>query len=226
MVGGIGPESTVDYYRLLLARFGERGAGRPHILINSIDVNRVLDLAGLDDPAKLTAYLHEAVDALTRAGAALAFFAANTPHVVFDQVQRRASIPLVSIVIATCQAARATKLGRLGLLGTRFTMEGRFYPDVFTAAGLTVVVPPPADREYVHEKYVSELVPGRFLADTRAGFMEVIERMRQRDGIDGLILGGTELPLLLREVAPPVPFLDTTRIHVDAVVDAAASMAT
>jgi aspartate racemase len=218
MVGGIGPESTVDYYRLLLARFREHGAKTPHILINSIDVARLLELARFEDGAELTEYLLEAVETLTRAGADLAFFAANTPHIVFEEVQRRASIRLVSIVLATCKAAQSLNLRRVGLLGTQFTMQGRFYPDVFATAGITVVVPQASDQVYVHEKYVNELVAGKFLAETRAEFVAAIERMRQRGGIEGLILGGTELPLLLREVTQPVPFLDTTRIHVDAVV--------
>ena len=223
MVGGIGPESTVDYYRLLLARFREHGTNVPNILINSIDVARLLELARSDDPAKLIEYLLQAVEALARAGADLAFFAANTPHLVFDEVQRRAPLQLVSIVQATCEAAQSLDVTCVGLLGTRFTMQGQFYADVFAARGITIVVPQASDLEYVHGKYVNELVAGKFLAETRAGFSTVIERMRQRDGIEGLILGGTELPLLLREVTQAVPFLDTTKIHVDAVVGLAVS---
>lgn len=223
MVGGIGPESTIDYYRLLLARFREQGANIPNILINSIDVARVLELAGFEDGAELTEYMLQAVETLARAGADLAFFASNTPHIVFDEVQRRAPIRLVSIVLATCKATQSLNLRRVGLLGTRFTMRGRSYPDVFAPAGITVVVPQASDQAYVHEKYINELVPGKFLPETRAGFVAIIERMRQSDGIEGLILGGTELPLLLREVTQSVPFLDTTRIHVDAVVGLALS---
>jgi aspartate racemase len=223
MVGGIGPESTVDYYRLLLASFREHGTNVPNILINSIDVVRLLELAGDDEPGALTEYLLHAVEALARAGANLAFFAANTPHLVFDEVQRRTPLQLVSIVQATCEAAQSLDVARVGLLGTRFTMQAQFYADVFATRGITVVVPQASEQAYVHEKYVNELVAGKFHAETRAGFSTVIERMRQRDGIEGLILGGTELPLLLREVTPPVPFLDTTRIHVDAVVRLAVS---
>lgn len=223
MVGGIGPESTVDYYRLLLARFREHGTNVPDILINSIDVARLLELARFDDRTELTDYLLHAVEALARAGADLAFFAANTPHVVFDEVQRRAPTPLVSIVLATREAAQALGVRRVGLLGTRFTMQGRFYLDAFATHGITVVVPETSDLAYVHEKYVNELVAGKFLAETRAGFLAVIERMCERDGIEAVILGGTELPLLLREATRSVPFLDTTRIHVDAVVALAAS---
>jgi aspartate racemase len=222
MVGGIGPESTVDYYRLILKRLREQaGAQAPGVFINSVNVERLLELAAQDDPTDLVTYLADAVGALARAGAELAFFAANTPHVVFDLVHSRVPIPLVSIVRATCQAARAQGLRRLGLLGTRFTMEGRFYQDVLASEGITVVVPDPADLEYVHEKYASELVPGTFTDETRAGMMAVIDRLRRRDAIDGVILGGTELPLLLREVHEPIPFLDTARIHVDAIVNEA-----
>ena len=220
IVGGIGPESTIDYYRSILARSRERaGATSPSILINSIDLTRLLALAGSDDRAQLTEFLLQAVDALARGGADLALFAANTPHIVFDDVQRRAAIPLVSIVAATAEVAQALGLKRVGLLGTRFTMRGRFYPDVFAERDIAVVVPSRAgDQDYVHDKYVNELVAGKFVTDTRTGLVAVIDRMRERDGIDGVILGGTELPLLLRDVAYPLPFLDTTRIHVDAVL--------
>jgi aspartate racemase len=219
IVGGIGPESTIDYYRLLLARFREQGgANTPGILINSIDVVQLLALANSGDRAGLTEYLLEAITRLARAGADLALFAANTPHLVFDEVQQRAPMKLVSIVTATCEAAQTLGLRRVGLLGTRFTMQGHFYPKVFATRGITVAVPEAADQDYVHEKYVKELVKGKFLAETRAGFLGVIDRMRGRDGIEAVILGGTELPLLLRESTHPLPFLDTTQIHVDAVV--------
>jgi aspartate racemase len=218
IVGGIGPESTIDYYRLLLARFREGGANTPGILINSIDVVQLLALANSGDRAGLTEYLLEAITRLARAGADLALFAANTPHLVFDEVQQRAPMKLVSIVTATCEVAQTLGLRRVGLLGTRFTMQGHFYPKVFAPRGITVAVPEAADQDYVHEKYVKELVKGKFLAETRAGFLGVIDRMRGRDGIEAVILGGTELPLLLRESTHPLPFLDTTQIHVDAVV--------
>lgn len=224
VVGGIGPESTVDYYRLILAVAREIAPdqGQAAVVINSSDVARLLALAGSEDRTALVDYLLEAVEALARAGAGLALFAANTPHLVFDDVQRRASIPLVSIVAATCEAAEALGLKRVGLLGTRFTMEGRFYPDHFATRGIAVIAPEPDDLAYVHAKYVEELVPGTFHAETRDGVVRVMDRMREREQIDGVILGGTELPLLLRGVAYPLPMLDTTRIHVAAAVARAA----
>jgi len=219
IVGGIGPESTIDYYRLLLARFRARGMTEaPDLVLHSIDLARLLALAAEQDRAALTEYLLRAVEVLARAGATVGLFAANTPHLVFDEVQLRASIPLLSIVTATCDAAQDLGWKRAGLLGTRFTMVGGFYQEVMAQRGIQVFVPLGGDQDYVHDKYLQELVKGQFLPETRAGFLARIDTLRARESIDGVILGGTELPLLLREAQHPLPFLDTTQVHVDAVV--------
>jgi aspartate racemase len=224
IVGGIGPESTVDYYKLLLKRSPELGGSRsPQIVINSVDFWAMRALLEKGDDAGLADMLVRDIEALAGAGAGVAVIAANTPHRVIDRVQPRAAVPLVSIVEATRAAAEAQGLRRLGLLGTRFTTQARFYPDVFGARGLEIVVPEPNDLMYVHEKYVGELVEGRFLESTRQGLVGVMQRMRDRAGIDGVILGGTELPLIIRDVPFPLPLLDTTRIHVDAALRAAQS---
>jgi aspartate racemase len=223
IVGGIGPESTVDYYRLLLARAAElAGTRSPQIVINSVDFWAMRRLLDAGDDAALADMLVREVDVLAGAGAGLAIIAANTPHMVFDRLRTRSAVPLVSIVEATREAAITQGLRRLGLLGTRFTTRARFYPDVFEARGLEIVVPAKDDLEYVHEKYIAELVEGRFLDETRAGLVAVMDRLRAR-GVDGVILGGTELPLILRGVDYPLPLLDTTQIHVDAALRAAQS---
>ena len=224
LVGGIGPESTVDYYKQLLKRAPELGAtSAPVIVINSVNFQRMYDLVAAGDPRKLADAFVEEVRVLERAGAGVGLLAANTPHIVFDAVQAQVSLPLVSIVTATAGVAAAQGLKRLGLLGTRFTMGGRFFPDVFGARGMEIVAPDAADLEYVHHKYVHELVPGTFLDETRRGLAAVMERLRTRAGVDGVILGGTELPLILRDVPFELPLLDTTQIHVDAVLRAALS---
>ncbi|MGH9670096.1 MAG: aspartate/glutamate racemase family protein [Terriglobales bacterium] len=196
----------------------------PPLVINSIDLKRALDMLYANDLAGLTEFLVRAVEALVRAGAQKGFLAANTAHIVFDEVERRSPIPLVSIVEATCAEARTMGLKRLGLLGTRFTMQGKFYPDVFSREGMALVVPNSDEQAYIHEKYFSELVPGNFLDETREGMLAIIRRMKERDAIEGLVLAGTELPLLLRGSAVSgVPFLDTARIHVKAILEAAFS---
>jgi len=224
IVGGIGPESTIDYYRLLLARAPElAGTRSPQIVINSVDFQAMRRLLDAGDDTGLADMLVREIDVLARAGAGLAVIAANTPHMVFDRVQPRVALPLVSIVEATREAAEKQGLRRLGLLGTRFTTQARFYPEVFAEHGLEIVAPEKDDLEYVHEKYVGELVEGRFIDSTREGLVGVMQRLRDRGGVDGVILGGTELPLILRGVDYPIPLLDTTQIHVDAVLRAALS---
>ena len=131
IIGGIGPESTIVYYRAIVAAGGERLGGAPPILLNSIDVQRVLRLAEDDSVPGLRDYLLSEITVLARAGVSVGLIAANTPHIAFDDVRQQSPIELVSIVVAARDAARERGLTRLALFGTKFTMQGRFYPDVF-----------------------------------------------------------------------------------------------
>jgi aspartate racemase len=167
----------------------------------------------------VTDYLVAEVERLARAGADFGLLASNTPHIVFDEIRRRSPIPLISIVETTCQSAKALGLKKLGLFGTRFTMQGRFYPDVFSREGIRLAVPDPEEQTYIHDKYLGELVHGVIRPETRAGLLRIVEQLKERNGIDGLILGGTELPSILQDAGDRgIPFLDTTKIHVERVV--------
>ena len=217
IIGGIAPESTIEYYRLIIAAYREqkRDGNYPEIFINSINMKKMLDLIAANELAEVTGYLLGEVKKLARAGADLGLLASNTPHIVFGDMQRQSPIPLVSIVEAACEATKALGIKKVGLFGTRFTMRGRFYTEVFSREGITLIVPDGDDKDYIHEKYMSELVNGVFLAETRERLLRIVERLEKRDGIQGLILGGTELPFILREVVDRrIPFLDTTKIHV------------
>jgi aspartate racemase len=157
---------------------------------------------------------------LARAGADFGLIAANTPHIVFDDVAPKSPIPLISIVGVTCAAAKARNLKRLALFGTRYTMQADFYPKVFAREGMELLVPDPQDQDYVHDKYFSELVPGKFLPETRVGLLAIVDRMKAMSDIDGVILAGTELPLILRDPDHNgIPFFDITKIHCEAAVD-------
>jgi aspartate racemase len=224
MIGGIGPESTIDYYRRLLEGAQKRNPGgpAPSIIINSIDLQKGLDLLGANQLSDLTEYIVPEVVRLHRAGVEFGFLAANSPHIVFDDIARRSPIPLVSIVEATCVSAKSRGFKKLGLLGTRFTMHGSFYPEVFTREGLELAVPTADEQDYVHDKYIHELIPGKFLPETRDGLLAIATRMKNQDGIQALVLGGTELPLILTDNSLlGIPFLDTTQIHVDAILERA-----
>jgi aspartate racemase len=222
MIGGLGPESTIDYYRSIIARFRARNpdGGNPHLIMNSLDVDKglaMVDRGQLDD---LTNYLATGVGSLVRAGADFGFIAANTPHLVFDEVERRSAIPLLSIVRATSAHAKALGLRKVGLFGTAFTMRASFYPQQFERAEIDLVRPTATEQELIHRKYIDELLNNRFLQDTRTELLRIAQRMKDENGIEALVLAGTELPLLLRDSAPPdIKFLDTTSIHVDAVVE-------
>src|SRR5438270_1346099 len=222
IVGGLGPESTVDYYQRIIALYRERtrDGSYPEFIIASVNLTKGLNFMDAGDLAGMADYLLQAIGKLARAGADFGVISANTPHIVFDDVAAKSPIPLISIVEATCAAAKARNLKRLALFGTRYTMQANFYPKVFSREGIDLVVPEPKDQDYIHEKYFAELVPGIFLPETRADLLAIIDRMKAGSDIDGVILAGTEIPLILRgESHNGIALFDTGKIHCQAAVN-------
>ena len=220
LLGGLGPESTIDYYRRILAAWEKVDpSSSPAIVIDSLDVQRALRLVNGDLPG-LTEYLLASLRRLGGAGVDFIAMTANTAHIVFDELVARSPVPLLSIVEVCAREARRRCLTRLALLGTRFTMAAPFYPEVCARHGITVVPPDESDRVWVHERYVGQLLKGDFRDETRREIVALVERLRDAHGLDGVILGGTELPLLLRSpVVAGLPTLDTTALHVEAIVE-------
>jgi aspartate racemase len=221
IIGGLGPESTIDYYGKIIALYRQRtGDGSyPQFIINSINLKKGLDFMDANNLPGMADYLVEEIGKLILAGATFGLISANTPHIVFDDVASRSSIPLISIVEATCTAAKAKRLKRLALFGTRYTMQATFYPKVFSREGIELLLPGPDDQTYIHDKYLNELVSGKFLPATRAGLLAIVDRLKTGSDIDGVILAGTELPLILRDSEHNgIPLLDTTEIHCEAAV--------
>src|SRR6266481_102537 len=192
IVGGLGPESTIDYYRRILKEWKrDDPSSSPSIIIDSLDVDRGLRLVEHDRPA-LVEYLATSLRRLGAAGADVVAMAANTPHVVFDELVARSPIPMVS----------------------------SFYPAVFARRRIAVISPNSEERAWIHDRYVGQLLKGEFRDETRDGVKSVIRRLRKEEDIDGVVLGGTELTLLLSEpVVADIPALDTTALHVDAIVN-------
>ena len=219
LVGGLGPESTIDYYRRILARWQERDPDTsPRLVIDSLDFKLGIRLVGSDREG-LIEYLMSSINRLAGAGVDFIAMTANTPHIVYDELAARSPVPMLSIVETCAAEARSLGLRRLALLGTRFTMEAPFYPTVFARQGVDVIPPGTADRPWVHERYLGELVPGTFKDETRREFIALIEQLRDTVGVDGVILGGTELPILLKSpTIAGLPMLDTTELHVTAIV--------
>ena len=220
LVGGLGPESTIDYYRRILEAWDrEDPSSMPSIVIDSLDVRRALRLVADDRPA-LVEYLLASLRRLAGAGVDFVAMTANTAHVVFDELAARSPVPLLSIVETCAREARRRGLSRLALLGTRFTMGAPFYPAVCARHGVAVVPPTAAEQAWVHERYVGQLLKGDFRDETRREVVALVERLRDEERVDGVILGGTELPLLLRSsVVAGLPALDTTALHVAAIVE-------
>jgi aspartate racemase len=220
LVGGLGPESTIDYYRRIVEKWHRSDASSaPALMIDSLDVKRALRLVE-DDRQALVHYLLESVKRLASAGVDFIALTANTPHIVFDELSREAPVPLLSIVEACAHEAERRGLHRVVLLGTRFTMEAPFYHDVFARFGLDVIVPSREERAWVHDRYVNQLLLGQFRDETRTELVALVARLKKEHDADGVILGGTELPLLFS--APTIadlPVLDTTELHVAAIVE-------
>jgi aspartate racemase len=221
IIGGIGPESTIDYYRSIIAGFRARrpDGAYPHLIINSLDVDKAIAMLDAGRLNELADYIAAGVELLARAGAQFGLIAANTPHLVFDEVQRRSPIPLLSIVRATVDHARTLGLKKVGLFGTGFTMRASFYPEEFERAGVVLVRPEDSEQEFIHRKYIDELLKNQFLPETRGDILSIAQRMKTEDDVEALVLAGTELPLLLRDSGSDLQFLDTTVIHVEAVVN-------
>ena len=220
LIGGMGPESTIPYYHDIV--YGVQEAlGKsvfPELTIESVNVFKVLGLCKEQKYDELTKYLTNAIHNLAKSGADFAALSANTPHIVFDRLKEQSPIPLISIVEANCEEAKRRGLKKIGLLGTIFTMTGEFFKAPFIEKGIEVIVPTESEMELINEKISAELELGIVKDETLTAFQQIIARMRDEDGIEAIVLGCTELPLLLNDEVSPVPCLDTMQIHIQEIV--------
>ena len=220
IIGGLGPEATVDYYKEIINAFknGNGDLDYPEIIIYSVNMAHFIGLMREKKYDHATAYISEKIEGLKQAGADFAALSANTPHQLFDQLRERSGIPLISIVEATCNEAKSKELKRAGLFGTEFTMNASFFPDVFKKKGIEVIMPGEEDKELINYKLFSEIELGIFKDETRELLIGIIEKMVREQHIDSLILGCTEFPLILTaETYAGIPILNTTKIHVESI---------
>ena len=221
IIGGLGPEATVDYYKEIINAFkNEKGdLNYPDIIIYSVNLSELVGLMKEKRYTQVISYLSEKIESLKRAGADFAAISANTPHLVFDQLKVKSGIPLISIIEATCEECIKKGLKRTGLIGTGFTMNASFFPDIFNRRGLEVLMPEKEDKELIDYKVFSEIELGIFKEETRRYLIGIIEKMVREQHIDSMILGCTEFPLILKEAEyAGIPVLNTTKIHVDSIV--------
>ncbi|MFP3121737.1 amino acid racemase [Ectobacillus funiculus] len=222
IIGGTGPESTVDYYKSIISKFQEKIGSKedlPELFINSINMYKMFNLLMNGQTKELIHYLTDAVQKLESVGVDFVVFTGNTPHIVFEQVQEKVQVPMISMVEETYVKAQELNLEKVGLIGTKFTMENDFFKKPFISHNIEIVVPNQSEQEYIHRKIVEELENGIVNNETKRGFLNIIEQMTARDGIQAIILGCTELPMLIKNEDLNIHSLNTAEIHINKIVD-------
>jgi aspartate racemase len=216
ILGGISHESTARYYQLIHEKYYERRGDYhyPEVVVYSLDFQRFTDYENGDKEAYID-YIMQGVRGLEAAGAEFVVMAANSPHAVYADVAEAASVPVLSIAEATMERAESMGLRRLLLLGIKFTMQGIFYQEAGTRHGVQVVTPSEPEQDEVDRIVFSELVIGVHRDESRRRLLDIIDAYP----VDGVILGCTELPLILEQGDAKLPLLDTMDIHVEAALD-------
>jgi aspartate racemase len=220
LVGGTGWISTIDYYRIINQEVNKRLGGQTtgKILLYSVDFGEIDAFHAKGDFDGVGALLTEAARKLVSIGADCILLCANTMHMHADRVQAAVPVPLIHMVEATARQIRAKAMKKIGLLGTKMTMEKEFYRKKLNDAGIEVLIPEKEEREFIQRTINDELVKTLFLPKSKQGFLDIIQRLGGR-GAEGVVLGCTEIPLLIKQEDTNLPVFDTTRIHSLAAVD-------
>lgn len=222
LIGGMSWESTQTYYRLLNQRVRDRlgGLHSAKLVLYSVDFAEIEALQQQGDWANAAKVLSSAAQSVQSAGADFLLICTNTMHKVAPQIERAVSLPLLHIADATARVLLAEGVSRVGLLGTRFTMEQSFYRERLEAHGIKVIVPDHSQRELIHSIIYAELCQGVVNPDSRVAYLDVVTALAER-GAQAVILGCTEIGLLIHQRDTPVKLYDTTEIHADQAVELA-----
>lgn len=220
ILGGMSPESTVEYYQYIIhayqRRFGNHGY--PEILIYSVSFQDYVDWPKAGRWDLVAQGLGQAARCLQAAGADFIIIATNTMHLVVEEIRAQVEIPVLSLLDVVADAIQARGLRTVGLLGTAFTMGNHFYQDALQKRGTQVLTPDPEDQRDVNRVIYDELVNGTLLDESRLGYLRVIEKLARR-GAEGIILGCTEIPLLVKPADTTLPLFDTTLLHAEAALN-------
>jgi aspartate racemase len=220
IIGGLSAESSIEYYKILVEEYNKRvgGLSSPLLIIDSLDLGELVEYMRVDNWDEVYKVIHLSAINLEKAGAEVIIIATNTIHKVFERVNNSIKVPMISIVEVTAQAAKSLELKKIGLLGTKFTMQSEFYYEVFQKYDMEIIVPNLEDQLYVDKVIFEELTYHIIKPESKAGYLEVIWRLRD-EGAEGVILGCTEIPLLIQQEDSPIPVFDTTTIHAKAALD-------
>jgi aspartate racemase len=217
ILGGMSHKSTIKYYDLIMQKYFEKLGNfhYPEIIINSLDFQKVIDLELDDVQDDYIEYLLEGLINLSKAGADFAVMAANSPHAVYNELNKKTPIPILNIVEATAKEAKIRELDDLLLLGIKFTMQSDFYLRIMAENDIKVVTPTEDDQNEIDYIIFNELVVGDFNRDSKIKILKIIDKYN----VNGVILGCTELPLLLKQEDSKIPLLNTLEIHVQAALN-------
>jgi aspartate racemase len=224
LIGGTTWPSTVDYYKYLNQLTAERTGGEMYsrLILYSVNFVEFKALADASDWDGLASRLSEIARTLEKAGAEGLVLCANTTHIVAEKVQQNVNIPLLNIVDAVAREIESSRIGKVALLGTRFTMENDFYQNKLLTYGIETIVPGLHERNFIHDSIFEELVHEIYKDETKRRYLELMDGLNKR-GADGIILGCTEIPLLIKQADSEIPLFDSTRIHAKYAVDFALS---
>jgi aspartate racemase len=222
LIGGVGPESTIAYYRLIIKKFLKLSESNsyPDFLIKNVDMNEMIEYVVNQNYDKLVTFLINATNDMEKAGVDFGAIASNTPHIVYDKLIDKINLPMISIVEEACKAAQTMNIKKIGLFGTKSTMTNGFYQKTADRFGLDIVTPSGNEIDYIHDKYMNELIFNDIRVETKDGLIQIVNNLQNKHSIEGLILGGTELSLILSQKDfENIQLLDSAIIHVDAIVN-------
>ena len=219
IIGGLGYISTAEYYRKIIEKSMDytKSSDYPELLITSLNMTDILDFIEREAYEQLTWYLYRCVQNLKKAGADFAVIASNTPHIVFDKLSRMSPIPLISIVDVTIDAITRCGYKNVLLTGTAFTMKNSFYKDSLESHGIKCTVPDNAEIDVIHNTIFPELENGIVNEQKKADFIAICEKYAV-SGVEAVILGCTELPLLLKDGDISIPVINTMELHIEETV--------
>lgn len=220
LIGGTGWVSTIEYYRLINEMTKERlgGLNAAKSLIYSVNFAEIEALNQENNTEGVQLILQEAAVTLDKAGVGCMLICANTLHQYVDEVEAKIHVPLIHIAEVTADRILQQGLSKVGLLGTRYTMERDFYHQRLSRRGIECIVPDKTEREFLHHCIMNELVTGDFSMDSKKRVIKIIDQL-EKDGAEGVILGCTEIPLLINQDDSRLPLFNTTEIHARAAVD-------
>lgn len=214
ILGGMSYKSTIKYYELFLQKYYEKyhDYNYPEIIIYSLNFQKVIDYELGDDESSYIRYLMTGIESLQKGGVDFIVMAANSPHAVYDKLTQKSIVPILSIVDATAKKAQQEKLKKLLLLGIKFTMQASFYKDHFEKIGIEVITPLDSEQDIIDQIIFDELVIGKFTKESKNMLLNIISNY----DVDGVILGCTELPLILQQNDISIKLLDTVEVHIEA----------